>query len=66
MSNIIKSTPRKGGDYLGKVKELEYRLNILEMRLAMIEQAEKKKQTKREWLALLPTLIRSIFDSLTK
>lgn len=49
-----------------KVKELEYRLNVLEMRLAMMEQAEKKKQTKREWLTLLPTLIRSIFDSLTK
>ena len=49
-----------------RVKELEHRLDDVEMRLAMMEQAEKKKRTAREWLALLPILIRSILDALVK
>lgn len=49
-----------------KVKKLERRLDDVEMRLAMMEQAEKKKRTAREWLALLPLLIRSILDALIK
>lgn len=47
-----------------RVKELEHRLNDVEVRLAIMEQAEKKKRTAREWLALLPILIRSILDAL--
>ena len=47
-----------------RMKKLEHRLDDVEMRLAMMEQAEKKKRTEREWLTLLPLLIRSILDAL--
>lgn len=60
MINLAKSKRKR------RVKELEHRLDDVEMRLAMMEQAEKKKRTAREWLALLPILIRSILDALVK
>ena len=43
-----------------KLKKLEDRVTDLESRLAEMEKGQKKKRITREWLALIPIVIRSI------
>lgn len=43
-----------------KLKKLEDRVTDLESRLAEMKRGQKKKRITREWLALIPIVIRSI------
>lgn len=45
-----------------ELKKLKGRVTDLEQRLAMVEDEQKKKRIAREWLTLIPMVIRQILS----